>query len=174
MSRLFPALALAAAAAGSAQAHVTLETAQAPLGAAYKAVLRVGHGCEGAATTRLRVRIPPGVIAVKPMPKAGWRIETVIEAYAQPYDHYGESLGEGVAEVSWTGSLPDAYYDEFVFRAMLTDRLAADSDLYFPVVQECGETASRWIEIPAAGQDADSLEHPAPGLRLLPAPAGGL
>ena len=46
------AAALAVAAAGAAQAHVTLETAEAPVGATYKAVLRVPHGCEGEATTR--------------------------------------------------------------------------------------------------------------------------
>ncbi|MBP7000749.1 YcnI family protein [Amaricoccus sp.] len=172
MSRLLLAAALAALAAG-AQAHVTLETAEAPVGSTYKAVLRVGHGCEGSATTRLRVRIPEGVIAVKPMPKAGWQLDTVVGAYARPYDYYGEALGEGVTEISWAGSLPDDYYDEFVFRATLTDGLAPGSDLFFPVVQECGDKAARWIEIPAAGQDADSLEHPAPGLRLLPASAGG-
>ena len=55
----------------SACAHVTLETREAPVGTPYKAVLRVPHGCEGAATVALRVRIPEGMIAVKPMPKPG-------------------------------------------------------------------------------------------------------
>src|SRR4029077_17112878 len=35
----------------TAAAHVTLETREAPVGASYKAVLRVPHGCEGTATT---------------------------------------------------------------------------------------------------------------------------
>lgn len=166
------AAALAVAAAGAAQAHITLEASEAPIGANHKAVLRVGHGCEGAATTRVRVKIPDGVIAVKPMPKPGWTIETVTGAYAHPYDLYGAQVGEGVTEVSWTGNLPDAYYDEFMFRAMLTDSLAPGSELYFPVVQECGDTVERWIEIPAPGQDPDTLEHPAPGVMLLPAVAG--
>ena len=34
------------------------------------------------------------------------------------------------------------------------------------VVQECGASAERWIEIPAAGQTSDDLERPAPGLAL--------
>jgi len=172
MSRLLLAAAVAVAAAGAAQAHVTLETGEAPVGSTYKAVLQVGHGCEGAATTRIRVQIPEGVIAVKPMPKPGWALDTVVAPYAQPYDYYGEKLGEGVTEISWTGHLPDAYYDEFVFRARLTDGLAVGTDLTFPIVQECGNEASRWIEIPAAGQDPDSLEHPAPGVTLLRAAAG--
>ena len=37
--------------AGPAMAHVTLENQSAPVGATYKAVLRVPHGCKGAATS---------------------------------------------------------------------------------------------------------------------------
>src|SRR5258705_280697 len=61
----------------TASAHVTLETREAAVGAPYKAVLRVPHGCEGAATIALRVRVPDGMIAVKPMPKPGWKVDTV-------------------------------------------------------------------------------------------------
>ena len=39
----------AAAFVCTASAHVTLETREAAVGAPYKAVLRVSHGCEGAA-----------------------------------------------------------------------------------------------------------------------------
>lgn len=174
MSKMLFAAALAAGLAGAvaAQAHVTLEQPEAPVGSTYKAVLRVGHGCEGAATTRLRVQIPEGVIAVKPMPKPGWTLELVKGKYAQTYDYYGTPTAEGVTELVWSGELPDAYYDEFVFRARLTEGLSVGTDLYFPVVQECDGAAERWIEIPAAGQDPDSLESPAPGIRLLPAVAG--
>ena len=56
---------------GTVSAHVTLETPQATIGASYKAVLRVPHGCDGSATTAIRVRIPAGIITVKPMPKPG-------------------------------------------------------------------------------------------------------
>ena len=173
MSKLLVAAALGVVAASAAQAHVTLEVAEAPVGGSYKAVLRVPHGCDGEATLKLRVQIPEGVIAVKPMPKAGWNLQTVTGTYAHPYDYYGNSLTEGVTEVVWTGELPDAFYDEFVFRGMLTDGLPVGSELYFPVVQECASKADRWIEVPAAGQDSDSLEFPAPGLKLLPAAAGG-
>jgi uncharacterized protein YcnI len=39
----------ALASATIAFAHITLETQQAPVGASYKAVLRVPHGCDGSA-----------------------------------------------------------------------------------------------------------------------------
>ena len=56
-----------------AAAHVTLEHREATIGSSYKAVFVVPHGCAGSATVKVRVQIPDGVIAVKPMPKAGWK-----------------------------------------------------------------------------------------------------
>lgn len=148
-------------------AHVTLETQQAEANGSYKAVLRVGHGCEGSPTTAIRVQIPDGVIAVKPMPKAGWRVETVRDKYERPYDYFGTELTEGVKQIAWSGGeLPDDYYDEFIFVGRLTD-FAPDTVLYFPTVQECAEGAHRWIEIPAAGQDPDELDEPAPELTII-------
>src|SRR5258708_18710314 len=72
----------------TASAHVTLETREAAVGAPYKAVLRVPHGCEGAATIALRVRVPDGMIAVKPMPNPGWKGDTVSGKYPQSYSHF--------------------------------------------------------------------------------------
>ena len=57
-----------------ALAHVSLETKQATIGSSYKAVFAVPHGCAGSATTKIRVQIPEGVIAAKPMPKNGWNV----------------------------------------------------------------------------------------------------
>lgn len=153
----------------AAFAHVTLETQEAAVGSTYKAVLRVPHGCEGKATTAVRVQIPEGVISVKPMPKPGWTLQTKKGRYEKSYQLYGEAVTSGVKEVDWSGgSLPDEFYDEFVFRGTLAADLPAGETLYFPVVQECEGVAERWIEIPAAGQDEDALENPAPGLKLLP------
>ena len=99
-------------------AHVTLETQEAKVGEPYKAVLRVPHGCEGTATAALRVRIPDGVIAVKPMPKPGWTLATTTGKYSKTYTFFHNAkLTEGVTEISWSGGkLPDAWYDEFVFQ----------------------------------------------------------
>jgi uncharacterized protein YcnI len=154
----------------AASAHVTLENPQAPIGASYKAVLRVPHGCEGSATTALRIRVPDGMIAVKPMPKPGWKVETVIGKYQKSYDYFhGAKLSEGVIEISFTGgNLPDAYYDEFVFTGFIVGDLEPGKTLYVPVVQECEKGINRWIEIPAAGKSSRDYPEPAPGLKLLP------
>lgn len=159
----------AVAIAVPAAAHVTLETREAPVGASYKAVLRVPHGCEGTATTSVRVRIPDGVIGVKPMPKPGWTLTTVTGKYPKTYELFHAKVGEGVTEITWSaGKLPDAFYDEFVFQANLAGDLEPGKMLYFPVVQECEKGVHRWIEIPAEGKSAGDYPAPAPGLKLLP------
>jgi periplasmic copper chaperone A len=156
--------------ASTAFAHATLETKEAPASSFYKAVIRIGHGCEGTATTSIRVQIPEGVIAVKPMPKPGWDLTTKEGQYAQAYDYYDEKLTKGVTEVSWTGgSLPDAWYDEFVFRARLPDR-PPGTVIHFPIVQQCEKGVHRWIEIPEPGKTADDYKEPAPGVTLTAKP----
>lgn len=165
--------ALCAALASPAIAHITLETGEAAAGSTYKAVLRVGHGCgDGQPTTAVRVQIPEGVIDVKPMPKPGWTLETTVEPYAEPAELHGEAVTEGVREVIWSGgSLPDEHYDEFVMRVLLPAGEPGEV-IYFPLVQECGEAVSRWIEIPTEDQSADDLEEPAPSVTLTEAVAG--
>ncbi|MBN9028540.1 MAG: hypothetical protein BGO05_14285 [Rhizobiales bacterium 63-7] len=168
LKTILPALALLGIGATAASAHITLETQQAPVGSTYKAVFRVGHGCEGKPTVKIKVQIPEGVISVKPQPKTGWSIEKIKGKYEKSYDYYGTPTTEGVKEIVWSGgSLADDEYDEFVLRAYLTGDLKPGATLYFPVVQECTEGAThRWIEIPAEGKSADDYEDPAPGLSL--------
>jgi periplasmic copper chaperone A len=167
--KLMLSAAVAVAVAAPAHAHVSLEKGEAPVGSTYKAVFPVPHGCEGAPTNVVRVRVPEGVISAKPMPKAGWTLEKVKGKYEKTYDYYGTPTSEGIKEIVWSGgNLGDDEYDEFVLRGYLTPDLAVGETLYFLVVQECPEgKAERWIEIPAAGQSSDDVELPAPGIKLL-------
>lgn len=160
---------LAAVTAIPALAHVSLETSTSKPTANYKAVLRVPHGCDGKATVAIRVRLPEGVISVKPMPKAGWKMEKTLGEYAKAYDLHGEKETGGVSELTWSGgSLGDDEYDEFVFRAYITDAFKPGDVVAFPVVQECaGGATTRWIEIPAVGKVADDYEHPAPSITVV-------
>lgn len=156
----------------SALAHISLDVREAKAGSSYKAVLKVPHGCEGAATLKVRAQVPEGMIAVKPMPKAGWQVETVKGPYAKAYPYYhGAKLSEGVKEIAWTGKLADEHYDEFVFSGFLASELPAGR-LYVPVTQECEKGEARWTEIPAAGQDAHALKFPAPALMVVAQQAG--
>jgi hypothetical protein len=148
-------------------AHITLEQQQASVGAPYKIVLRVPHGCGESATIRLSVQIPEGAIAIKPMVKPGWQIGTTRGSYAQAYSFFhGAKFTEGVKEVTWSGGkLPDAFYDEFVLSAFIAGELSPNRMLYFPVVQQCEQGEHRWVEIPEPGRHAN---EPAPGVLLLP------
>jgi periplasmic copper chaperone A len=166
---LTPALGLSLL-ASAAFAHVSFEQKEAIIGGTAKFTLRVPHGCDGEATLKLRVQIPAGLVGVKPMPKAGWTLETVTGPYDKAYSTGHAEVTEGVTEIIWTGDLPDAWYDEFAFRGTVTAGLAPDSTLYVPVVQECATGTERWIDLPAEGQDAHDLDMPAPGVKLL-APA---
>jgi periplasmic copper chaperone A len=157
--------------AASADAHVTLQGREATIGSSYKAVFVVPHGCAGSATTKIRVQIPEGVIDAKPMPKAGWNLEVIKGKYTSEYDFHGAKLSEGVKEVVWSGGrLPDDFYDEFVISTFLTGVLKPDTMLYFPVVQECEQGVSRWIDIPADPAHAHDSKWPAPGVKLNPKP----
>jgi hypothetical protein len=154
----------------AAEAHATLQPGEAKVGAPYRAVIGIPHGCSGSATVRLRVVIPEGVIGVKPMAKPDWAISTVRGPYARSYPYYhGATLGDGVKEVVWSGRLPDDLYDEFVFTAFLAGTLPAGQMLYFPTYQQCEKGEMRWTEIPAHGQDAHALAAPALGVMLLAA-----
>jgi uncharacterized protein YcnI len=169
--RFLAAAAIATSAASSASAHITLENREATIGSPYKAVFEVPHGCAGSATTKIRVQIPEGVIAAKPMPKPGWNVEAIKGKYSADYDFHGSKLSEGVKEVVWSGGkLPDDNYDEFVISTFLTGDLKPNTTLYFPVVQECEQGVSRWIDIPADAAHARDSKSPAPGVQLMPKP----
>lgn len=153
----------------AASAHITLETQQAAIGSSYKAVFRVPHGCEGSATTGIKVEIPEGVIGVKAMPKPGWTLKTVKGPYARSYDFYHGKIDKGAKEIDWSGGhLLDENYDEFVLVGFLSTALKPGTKLYFPAVQTCEKGVNRWTDIQAEGMNMDGHAHPAPALKLLP------
>jgi uncharacterized protein YcnI len=155
-------------AATPAGAHVLLEGKQAAIGAEYKAVFVVPHGCAGSPTIKLRVQIPEGVIATEAAPVDGWNVETVKGKYAAEYDYKGAKISEGIKEVAWSGGkLPDKTRQEFAIATYLTGELKPNTTLYFPVVQECEQGVSRWIEIPPDGAThSHEGKWPAPGVKL--------
>ena len=134
----------------AAQAHSTLETPQATIGGGYKGVMRVPHGCNGQATNVVRITIPEEIANVKPMPKAGWKLETKTGPYATPFNNHGKVMNEGVREITWSnGDLPDGHYDEFVFTGTIIPGAQAKT-IYVPVVQACANgCAVLWAEVVA-------------------------
>jgi len=151
-----------------ASAHITLARGETQVNAAYKAVLKVPHGCDGQATQAVHVQIPDGVISVKPMPKPGWKLQVTRAAYKKTYQSHGKPVTEGAREIAWSGgSLPDDYYDEFTFVGFVTSDFSPGDIIRFPTIQTCASTEARWTEIPASGQSAHDLKAPAPAVRVV-------
>jgi uncharacterized protein YcnI len=161
------ALSLAAAAA---QAHVSIEPAVAPAGSSTRAVFKIGHGCDGAATRVVSITLPEGQLrGAKPMPKPGWTLTTTRRALKTPYDSHGKPVTDELAEIRWAANTPadylqDDWYDEFVLRTNLP---AEPGELWFAVRQLCTQGEWNWVERPSA----DNPKPHAPAVRLLVQPA---
>jgi len=145
-------------------AHVTLDQATLPADSYVRVTLRVPHGCDGAATTGVRLQVPTELRELKPMPASGWTLTVVPgEPSATPGGHGALVLPR---EITWLGgNLPDNQYQEFVMRVRTPAEPGAT--LYFPVVQECeGGKVARWIERSSGSGPAP--RYPAYVVRIVP------
>jgi periplasmic copper chaperone A len=159
-------------------AHVVLEDQTALAGRSYKAILKVGHGCEGSPTTAIRVTIPDGFTGAKPMSKAGWKLDIKTAKLAVPYDNHGKQVTEDVSEISWTAIskdswLAEAYYDEFILRGGLPSEVGEGAAMWFKVLQTCDKGRNDWSQIPASGVDTKDVKSPAALLEIIPSGAVG-
>lgn len=146
-------------------AHAVLEQKEVETSSYYKAIMGIGHGCEGSATTKITIELPDGVYKAKPMPKAGWQVNTVKGKLKTPYESFGKEVTEDVQQIVWSGGeLLDAHFDEFVFKAKID---AAPQTLFFPTKQECKTGEMYWSEIPIKGKTTHDYKFPAPALKVL-------
>jgi periplasmic copper chaperone A len=139
--------------AATASAHVSLQQPIAEIGSAHQAVLIIGHGCDGAATTAVAVRIPTGFEAARPLPKPGWNL----------------SVQGGMA--TWTAAtkeaaLPDGQRGEFTLAGNLP---LGPGPMWFKVLQSCGQASLDWSQTPAEGSSTAGLQSPAALLQVLSA-----
>ena len=156
---------------GHVQAHIVFAEPKASAGAYFKASLRVGHGCQGAATQGITVFIPEGFEGAKPQPKAGWSVTTRKSKRSQPYFSHGKTVSEDVVEISWKALsadsvLPDDFYDEFSWMARLPQ---APQNVWVRVLQICTEGFNDWSEVPLSGASTKGLKTPA-ALLVIEAP----
>lgn len=158
----------------AAQAHITLDPPEAPAGSSYRAVFKIGHGCEGgAATKEVVVTLPEGLRGAKPMPKAGWTLTTKQRPLKAPYDSHGKPVTDELAEARWVANgeasyVQDAWYDEFVLRVSLP---AQPGELAFAVRQVCTQGEWNWAELPSAANPKPRA--PAVRLKVVPARTEG-
>jgi uncharacterized protein YcnI len=114
---------------------------------------RLVSGCGDAATDRLEVRIPEGVLGVLPQAVPGWSVE-IETSPTEPYDLFGTRLEERVTAVTWTGQpTPTDQYLDFGLAAVFTE----EGVVAFPMIQGCGAQDVEFTVI------ADEGEEPDPG-----------
>ncbi len=167
MFKFAAATLLTASCAGTVSAHVSFANAPVSPGSTVAAVLQLPHGCEGKATTEVRVKLPEGFINAKPMPKAGWELEVIKGDYQKSYEEHGKTVTSGPIEIRWkSGNLSDDYFDTFTIRGTVSG-VEGDAALAFPTTQICGADATEiWDEVGTDGADPHALKNPAPVLKI--------
>lgn len=151
-----------------AGAHVSVSTERAVAGEYAVLTFAVPHGCAGSPTTRIAIKIPESITTTKPTVVADWKAEVVRVKLAEPKtDSHGTTITERVDQVVYTAEqpLPDDLRQTFQVQVKLPDD-AVGSTLAFPTVQTCSKGETAWIQVPAAGQDPDTLESPAPSVEV--------
>lgn len=136
--------------AGTANAHVEISPAKALAGKPVKLAFRIGHGCDGAATTSLVVQIPQSVKDVSPGSIKGWKARV------------------GPQRLTWTGGpLSDHDEQEYPFRATFYGKKG--DTVMFKSIQKCeGGAETAWIAPTGGASEAD---NPAPTVTLTSAAA---
>jgi len=147
-----------------ASAHVTVSPEEAPSEGYAMLTLTVPHGCDGAATNSVQVKMPDSVVSATPGVVPGWTIKTTEGKLPRPAEEDGEKLTTGVREVTWTGGpLPDGQLQQFPLSVAFSGEEGEAAE--FKVIQGCvGGAETAWIQsTPASGEEP---EHPAPTVML--------
>jgi uncharacterized protein YcnI len=152
---------------GVSHAHVELLRRTAAAGSEFRAVFTVGHGCAGAPTTALHIRLDERIVSATPMSKPGWTLQVKTAAVKQA----DGSTRQVPREINWTGGNLAADTTAAFAVVVKLPAAPAGTVIYFPIVQECGRTAVRWIETPLEDEDPESLDQPAPFVTLTDGPA---
>ena len=165
MKRTDPAVFVGLAAfaiAGSAHGHVVFTQPTAVAGSHWAGALRVGHGCDGFATTSVRVEIPPSIAVVRARVPAGWTVVVERQALAEPLPAEGGGLlTERVSAITWKGRLPDDQFEEFGLAGKLP---ATAGTLIFPITQTCEQGVLHWKDAVVPNQPRPA--HPAAALKV--------
>jgi uncharacterized protein YcnI len=157
-----------------ASAHVSVGGSTTEAGEYTVLTVSVPHGCEGSPTTKVAIKIPADVLAVTPTRNPFWEVSTTIQKLAKPTkDAHGNTVTERTGTVTYTATtpLPDDQRDALELSFQIPDK--AGETLAFPTIQTCEKGETAWVEVPAKGQDAEELEHPAPAFVITPDDEGG-
>jgi periplasmic copper chaperone A len=141
------ALVIAGPAAAFAHIHVTPSNSVAE--STTTLTFDFSHGCDDSPTTALMIDIPEGVTNVVPVAAGGWSIERAIADNGT------------VTQVTYRAATPveSGLKGEVAMDVRFGADLA-DTNVAFPVTQECVTGSTAWTEIAADGEEEP--ESPAP------------
>jgi uncharacterized protein YcnI len=157
---------------GLAQAHVTVQPGTAEGGGFSVVAFRVPNERDDANTTQLQVTLPKDqpIGSVQTTPVPGWKVTTATRHLDKPIEMFGEQLDTVVSEVTWTatgGGIRPGQFQDF---ELSLGQLPESGDLVFSALQtySSGEKVN-WNQV--STDPSVEPEHPAPILRITPAPA---
>ncbi|QRN95979.1 YcnI family protein [Archangium violaceum] len=154
----------------AAHAHISVVSGPAFAGKSQELTFKVGHGCNGADTYRVEIRIPEGVTSVRPL-------DSVFGKAVVAKDAAGK-----VTSVTWTKAAADVLPgDTQLYKFTLSASLpnVPFTPLFFPTIQSCRaadgtESTTEWVGTTTEhnhGEDAGTTPtaEPAPSVFLYPA-----
>lgn len=143
---------LLAASASTAFAHVALDPPRVEAGTTYRGVLRIGHGCDSAPTTRIEMLLPAGVTRVRASASLRW-----------------QTLQTG-NKVVWTAEAGKALGPKEKGELPVEFQVPPQTGpLWIGVVQKCGSESTQWAELPKQGTSTEGLKTPAVLLQVVTA-----
>jgi len=157
---------------GAASAHVEATPTETAAGSYSLLTFAVGHGCDGSPTTSVRISLPAELNDATPTVNPNWTITKTVEKLATPATlPNGSKVSERTSAITYTAKTPlDPHQrDTFTLSVKLPD--TPGTTLHFPTLQECEKGQTDWKDIPAAGQDHDSVKAPAPSVDVTAAVA---
>jgi uncharacterized protein len=169
---LLASTALAAALLSSpavAEAHVTVQPAEAPAGGFVRLDVRVPNERDDAATTKVDLKLPPGFAEASYEPVPGWTVKVAKSKLAKPIKTDDGEVTEQVSRITWTAKrtadgIPPGAFQDFGLSVQVPGR--AGDTLTFKALQTYSNgTVVRWI-------GAEGSDTPAPTVRVT-APTGG-
>ncbi|MGZ0711255.1 DUF1775 domain-containing protein (plasmid) [Coraliomargarita sp. W4R53] len=144
-------LALVVATPLMASAHVHVDPGEVTAGSSQTLTFSFSHGCEGSPTTALVLDMPDEVTTVTPVLDGAWSISRELGSDGIP------------TQVTYTAlhAVEDGLKAN-VSMAVTFEEAAANTAVAFPITQACETGENAWVEVAEEGEDADSLESPAP------------
>jgi periplasmic copper chaperone A len=151
----------------AADAHVTIQPAEAEAGSFSVSAFRVPNEREDTSTVKLRVILPEDqpVSSVSTTPVPGWTATTKTRTLDEPLDQNGRQVTDVVSEITWTADGDGIRPGEFEDFEISMGPLPQSGEMVFKALQTYSDGEQvNWNEV--AVDDTVEPEHPAPVLTL--------